>query len=124
MSNTKVDLSVFEEVKTVGESSESLASIVYQMCEGDLDFISFVWTNGEDWRKVKAEFVSRFEYEHLDQNGGGEGGSEYCYGVFKLRGKIYKAEYSYYSYHGADYDDILNTLREVTPKEKTIIVYE
>lgn len=63
-------------------------------------------------------------YEFIVSKGGSEGEGEYCYGVIKL-GDIYlKAEWSYYSYDGAQYDDILNTLRVVTPKEKTITVYE
>lgn len=60
----------------------------------------------------------------LNKMEAGEGGSEYCYGVFKLDDKIYKAEYSYYSYHGNEYDDIAYSLREVRPVEKTITVYE
>lgn len=72
--------------------------------------------------KIKNSGIE--EYEHLDQEGGGEGGSEYCFGVFKLNGKIYRAEYSYYSHEGHHYDNIVETLREVKPVEKTITVYE
>lgn len=66
----------------------------------------------------------RYGYEHLAQEGGGEGGAEHCYGVFKLDGKYYKAEYTYASHVGHDYDNITKTLREVEPKSKTITVYE
>lgn len=82
---------------------DSVEEMIYLMCEGDC------YTQ---------------DYEHLEQEGGGEGGSEYCHGVFKLKGKIYKAEYSYYSYDGHDYNGIYDTLKEVKPVEKTIIVYE
>lgn len=37
---------------------------------------------------------------------------------------VYKGEYAYYSYNGSDYEGILSTLKEVTPVEKTITVYE
>ena len=101
---TKVDMSVFEEF---GYDEEGLNELIYEMCEGG--------------------FTDRFNdygYEHLEQEGGGEGGGEYCYGVFKFKGKLYKAEYAYYSYEGNDYSEILSTLREVKPVEKLVTVYE
>jgi hypothetical protein len=90
------------------------------------------WDNPEyraEWdayvaaRKAKIKEVVQ-GYEHLEQEGGGEGGGEHCYGVFKLRGKIYLAEYSYYSHNGHEYDCIASTLKEVAPVQKTITVYE
>ena len=86
-----------------------MEELIYNLCEND------VYT--KDIKSIKS-------FEHLQQEGGGEGGSEYCYGVFKLNGVIYKAEYSYYSHYGCDYDDIVSTLRVVNPVEKTITVYE
>lgn len=64
------------------------------------------------------------DYQFIDNEGGGEGGTEYCFGVFKWKGHYFKAEWSYYSYDGYNIDGIFNTLKEVTPKEKTITVYE
>ena len=58
------------------------------------------------------------------RSGGGEGGGEYCYGVICINGSYYKAEWFYYSYNGCEYDYILDTIKEVTPVEKTITVYE
>lgn len=101
-----VDMSVFEEVKEYLGFEGSLEELVYDMCENNL-----------------IEY-DQFDYQHLQQEGGGEGGGEHCFGVFKLKGKIYRAEYSYYSYNGHEYDCILETLREVKPVEKTITVYE
>ena len=60
--------------------------------------------------------------EHIHQEGGGEGGSEYCETIFKWKGKIYKMVYSYYSYHGFDVD--CASLYEVEPVQKTVTVYE
>lgn len=125
---SKVDLSVFEELLAFEGMEEDLNvdALVLYLCENELS--EAVSSNGcENYevfkRKVKG-IEDQFGYEHLDKDGGGEGGSEYCYGVFKLKGKIYKAEYSYYSYNGYEYGDILDTLREVKPVEKTITVYE
>lgn len=74
--------------------------------------------------RLMEEYKTQHTYKHLQQEGGGEGGSEYCYGVFEFDGKVYKAEWSYYSHMGCEYDDIVDTLREVKPAKKTITVYE
>lgn len=70
------------------------------------------------------EFLSSKGYEHIESEGGHEGGGEYCYGIIKVKDKHYKAEWSYYSYNGCEYDYIEDTLKEVTPVEKVITVYE
>ena len=60
--------------------------------------------------------------EFIEQKGGHEGGSEYCYSVFKIDGTYYKVEYSYYSHNGFETDYAEVSI--VYPKEKTITVYE
>lgn len=130
---------------------DSMDQLVYELCKNEVDFgedyifknefpdYSLNKTNPELYNKLRdlrkderegpyKDYVQankdKYGYEHLKQEGGGEGGSEYCYGVFKLGGKIYKAEYSYYSYNGHEYDGIYDTLKEVKPVQKTITVYE
>ena len=147
---SKVDLAVFEEFMEEFEYSD-LERTVYELCENDVCFGStYSYTNphppwslgredkdlydkeyalyAEERDKKFLPFVEKekqsWGYEHLEQEGGGEGGSEYCYGVFKLKGKVYRAEYRYYSYHGSDYSGILDTLMEVKPVQKVITVYE
>ena len=105
---SKVDLTVFQNI--ANKCGESLDYTIFSLCEGD------------DW-DIK-EGLRDHEYEHLEQEGGGEGGGEYCYGVFKLDGKIYKAAYSYYSHYGYERDGITSTLKEVKPVEKLVTVYE
>lgn len=68
--------------------------------------------------------LKKFQYEHIERDGGGEGGSEYCRGVFKLNGKFYSVEFSYYSHDGFNYDGITETLKEVTPVKKIVTFYE
>lgn len=58
----------------------------------------------------------------IEQEGGGEGGSEYCYSVLKIDGVFYKVTYSYYSHHG--FDTQYAEVWIVTPKEKTVTVFE
>lgn len=75
-------------------------------------------------RAERETLLREAGYEFIESEGGGEGQGEYCYGVIKL-GEVYlKAEWSYYSYNGCEYDYILETVRAVTPKTKTITVYE
>ena len=105
---------VFENIKkdliekALFQEQYSLQELVYEMCEG----------------YPGREISEYLNYEHLEQEGGGEGGSEYCYGVFRLGTKIYKAEYSYYSHNGHEFYNILDTIQEVKPVQKTITVYE
>lgn len=110
---SEVDLKIFQDIADENNSSSTyeydLDKIVYSMCENDF--------NTDNLECVKS-------FKHLEQEGGGEGGSEYCYGIFELNGVIYKAEYSYYSYEGHEYYGISDTLQIVKPVEKTITVYE
>lgn len=141
--NMTVDTTIFEEFKEKLSDGESLEDFIGMLAEGDLCIshdVPYPVKGGRAYKdesyqkelsvyrdEVKAyeDFIlAPFGYEHLDQDGGGEGGSEYCYGVFKFMGKIYKAEYSYYSHEGNDCSNILDSLREVTLVEKTITVYE
>jgi hypothetical protein len=73
---------------------------------------------------MNRELLDDYGFEHMEQEGGGEGGSEYCWAVFRFKNKVYKTEYSYYSYDGHYYDEILDTLREVFPTQKMVTVYE
>ncbi len=124
-SMSKVDLAVFEELlEKGGKRGSTLSEAIGSMCEGDFGdgFVEYV--SYQEYKDKCKNLSEEFEYEHLEQEGGGEGGSEYCYGVFKLKGKIYRAEYSYYSYEGNNYSGIEHNLKEVKPVQKTITVYE
>lgn len=61
-------------------------------------------------------------YKLISQDGGGEGGGEYCESVFQIGGIFYKTQYSYYSYNGFEYDYI--SLKKVQPKRVEVTVYE
>ena len=61
-------------------------------------------------------------FKFISQDGGGEGGAEYCETVFKCKDIYYKATYSYYSHYG--YDTSYMDVFQVTPKTKTITVFE
>lgn len=75
-----------------------------------------------EWYYITEEFSDFGEFKRLEQEGGCEGGGEYCYCVFQWRGKIYKLDYAYYSHHGTDFDDA--TMYEVEPIQKMVTVYE
>lgn len=78
-----------------------------------------------DWETIRERMKSiDLNISRLELEGGGEGEGEYCYGVIKLGEMCIKAEWSYYSYDGCQFDYIFDTLQEVKPVEKTITVYE
>lgn len=83
----------------------------YEVLQGTRHTIYFTPEGGKE-----------IEVENVEQEGGGEGGGEYCYTVLKLGDKFYKVEYNYYSHQGYDTDRA--ALYEVTPKQQTITVYE
>ena len=58
----------------------------------------------------------------IEQDGGGEGGGEYCYTVVKLRDKFLKIEYSYYSYNGYETEDA--EVYEVEATQRLVTFYE
>lgn len=85
----------------------------------------------EAYHVVIKEYTEQFlkkcgikDYEHIEQEGGGEGGAEYCSGVFRLNGKFFAASWSYYSHHGYDESGCASTLREVRPVEKVVTIWE
>lgn len=68
----------------------------------------------------------RYTYEgkfvNIVEHKGGEGQGEHAHVVIKIGDTFYRADYSYYSYDGFNYDD--SEFRKVEKKEKTITVYE
>ena len=123
----KIDLTVFEELKTALGTEEELYTLVFALCSDYVsDYIDDIFEECDyDEIVIKTnEILDSFGYEHIQQVGGGEGSVGSCNGVFKLRDKIYKAEYSYYSYNGYEYEDIIDTLKEVKPIERTVTFYE
>lgn len=120
---------LIDEIRSLGGVSDT-DYIIYRLMDGDdiseaFEGVSFLedvdWPEMHD--KVEA-FLTQRGYEHLDSEGGHEGGGEYCYGVIKLDNEYYRAEWEYYSYNGCEYSGISSTVKQVTPKQKTITVYE
>ena len=119
MQNEKIFIQLLEELKT----SSSLKTIVYNLSEGDNYFENEDNVPWDSYREHTKKVLETWEYKHIYSKGGGEGGAEDCEGVFSLKGVYYKTNYSYYSHQGYDYDDILNTLKVVTPEEEIRTVY-
>ncbi len=123
----KADFMIFDEL--AGIFDVGVDDLLYNMCENTVDDLEVGERATEEiqggvYSGIILKILQEHGYRHIEQNGGGEGGSKHCYGVFKLGGKIYKAEYSYYSYSGHEYSGISDTLVEVEPKTKTVTVYE
>lgn len=118
------DLNLFQGI--ADDSGLGLDYTLFLLSGGDTCEIG-VWRDHlsyDENKEARDKYLEDLGYEHLEQEGGGEGGSEYCYGVFKLKGIIYKADYNYYSHYGHDYDSIKDSLQIVEAKEKTVTVYE
>lgn len=64
------------------------------------------------------------DIEVIKQEGGGEGGTEYCYAILKHDDNFFKVSYSYYSHQGYSESGAFNSITEVKAKEKMITVYE
>lgn len=58
----------------------------------------------------------------IEQDGGGEGGSEYCYSVLKIGDKFFKIDYSYQSHSGFSFWGNSPVI-EVRPQKVEIIKY-
>ena len=131
---SEVDLKVFKDLMAAGIRSiyldedveadgEDLDSVIFKLCENNFGgIINIPYSDDKQYQSTLKSLKEEWDYKHLA--GGGEGAAEYCYGVFRLKGVVYKAEYSYYSYEGHDYDGIVDTLKIVKPVEKTIVVWE
>lgn len=87
--------------------------------------IKDTYSNGVDDALLNMSLgddVSGIEgYAHVECEGG-EGEGDYAYGVFLLHGNHYKFEYRYQSYDG--FQPEYGTLTSVSPKQRTITVYE
>lgn len=116
---SKPDLKVIEALAEELETTVS-DSLIYALVNEDTYYTSNA--TGADDDEID-KILEAYNYELLEEESSGEGGGEYCYGIFKLKDKFYKAEYSYYSSTGHDYDGILDTLEEVKPVEKLVTVY-
>lgn len=104
--------------------AEGLGNIVVSLfAEYGPDYLE----TGSDWNGDTKKFnqlLEHFDYKMMQCEGGGEGEGEYCHSVIRIGNKFFKAEWSYYSYNGCDFDYIESTIKEVFPHEKTITVYE
>lgn len=103
---------------------EGGSSLVYNLFSGEEtpEHETLTWRDNPS--ELFNSVAATHSYTHVESEGGGEGEGEYCYGVIKVGDEHYKADWSYYSYNGCEYDDIESTVRVVAPKEKTITVYE
>lgn len=119
---SKVDLSIFADfIEKYAEDRDGSSYIYGSLFNGDLDCFNLPssWKNSAERQAILDEY----DYEFMEGDTGGEGEGEYCYGVIRFRGNYYKAEWSYYSYNGCDYDNITSTIREVFPKQVMVTQY-
>ena len=125
----KIDMTDLNQLYDVVGGDLSRDYFYYDLFSGHLDEVGGeIYQNTEggyrEKRKAVMDKLKDMEFDHIESEPGGEGEGEYCYGVVRLGEKYYKAEWTYYSYNGCEYDYIEDTIKEVTPVQKTITVYE
>lgn len=112
-----------EDAPEVTYSSHTNDSFVLNLAADEALCESFAYDkqfgNRDDWTKVANEFG----YEHIQREGGGEGGTEYVEGVFIILGQMFIANWRYYSHHGYDYDDIASCVDYAKPVQVTETQY-
>lgn len=91
---------------------EKIYEIVEEVCSSDPYYEDSFCSLHEFVEGDVPEGVK--DYEHIQQEGGGEGGSEFCYCVFRYKGQHYMIHYNYYSHHGLDFGDAAAFLVEPT----------
>jgi len=103
----------------INEMMAVLGDDTYPRDEFISELLAEGYLSGDDEKKL-----TEAGFKYIKQEGGGEGGSEYCYSIFEWKGQAYKMEYSYYSHYGYDFDNAESSISEVTPIEKTVTVYQ
>jgi len=107
-----IDMSYPDSLDKIRESFDEVVG------ESFLETIS----HDEFWGDEAKQWAKDNKYELIEQEGGGEGGSEWCHSVFKFGDTVYKINYGYRSHYGYDFQGA--EIREVKPVQKTITVYE
>lgn len=82
----------------------------------DFEFGEFLLGNFDSVDAKKAGV------EWIEQDGGYEGGGEYCYTIFRVHNQYYKVSFSYYSHHGFEFD--YANAYEVEAVERMATFYE
>lgn len=77
----------------------------------------------DDFREIVELATEKHSYERLEGDYGGEGEGEYCYGIISIDGKFYRADWSYYSYNGCEFDGIHASVCEVKATTEMVTVY-
>ena len=118
------NVNVFDSfIETYGDDNNR-SYLLYNLFSGDLDGFDLpsYWRTPESKAERQA-ILDQYDYEFMEGDTGGEGQGEYCYGVIRFQGKYYRAEWTYYSYNGCEYDSIERTITEVTPKQVMVTQY-
>lgn len=100
----------------IAEVKEKLEEIFLVRAGSYFEFVDFLLGDYDEKEAKKGNV------RHIEQDGGGEGGSEDCYTVFSIGDITYKVTYNYYSHHGFETDYAQAYI--VTPVQRTITAYE
>ena len=83
-----------------------------------------LYNNNESYQDSLKRIYSKLDFEHIESEGGVEGGAEYCRGVIRIKDQFFVADWHYYSYHGCEISEILESICEVFPRKVEVTIYE
>lgn len=102
---------------------ESIRHVVHSLFENEYYNESLYNNNGSHRDELKRIY-SKLDFEHIESEGGGEGGAEYCRGVIRIKDQFFVADWTYYSHHGCEIGEILESICEVFPRKVEVTIYE
>ena len=97
-----------------------LKNFIKDEIDVEVDLLGFLL--GDEGKDIFYNEDKSHSIQFIEQDGGFDGGAGDCYTIVKFDDIFYKISYSYYSHYGFKLD--YASLKKVTPKEKTITVYE
>jgi hypothetical protein len=119
----------FDDMTTIVYFAVGIEDYMYELAYFML-LVEFGELNSGSCKKTEASLDHKIIYSILDEirvsakyrEGGGEGGPEGCHTIFEVGGKLYKINYSYYSYQGFNIDDGAELI-EVVLKTIEVVAY-
>lgn len=113
-------------LKQAESLSEEVQAKIADMEVDEYDAINILTGQGA-YGDLSKEFLKWLEdtyhFKYVDGDDSGEGQGEYCFAIMEFNNQLYKAEYSYYSYDGHNYENFWDWT-PVTAVKKEITDYE
>lgn len=108
------------------DTKDLFSRLAYHLANDELDeffeYFNFFGMDVTDYTLKKLRL--KYDIKVLDLKLADEFTGSVCTSVFKINDLTFKCQWDYNSGEGSNYDNIMNTLKLVTPVKKQVIVYE